>query len=370
MKFIYNDIIYGDIKLSVEKDIEIIYGSNSSGKTRICSNLYKSLISNSVTMVSPDTLNNFGIEYIPEMVELNKEISLKKTSILYKKLTIQINKFLEKENIDLVKSMNKEISDSKLLEYLDNKNFPNSYDENKYFLKMKSKIEMDSDILDNILSVSIYNKQDEKIVSEKDISISTLKKIYYELFLRPSDTIFILDCPETFLDNIEISNLISRVNEKLKYNCKFIIFTRSLNFYQRISKNNSYFYFADKINKEIKKYFITDQLIMKYISILNYDSNKYPNFDTYYNQAKEIIYDKEIEETRNTLMDNYLEKIISSIERSKLTLKIDENSLSTNDEFNLFYILFLKSNNLDLYKENKINFKNKELNYVNNLFFT
>ncbi len=270
---VFLDSIYNSFELNTDNNIIFVYGENDTGKTMLLENIFskgQSKIYNLVDNLDFD--DNKNIVQISEDFDLHKELSLMKTSKLYKIIFKDLKSLLDLNDFDIHTEIESNSEVRNVIEFL-----------NKH-LEIESgqfKIDAYLDFVSNFqffehnLKLRLLNENDEEI-NVKMLSKSKTFKIYFDILknTKYNNQIILLDCPETFLDYKNRKILIQSIKDLSKNNL-VIITIRDINFLKFSSElikcENIYKISNFNLNKiEIKQQDLID-FFNKSVGDRNYD---------------------------------------------------------------------------------------------------
>lgn len=346
----YKSKDFGKVEINFNENVFGFYIPNGNHREEFIDDLYKSLKDdNNVEILGNETLSDYKIINFPEFLELKKEISLLKTSVLRKSVVKLLENDISENSINLIDDLNNLLSNLTLLKKLSLTS--NSYDLSKYKVNVQSKIESNSDIIDNLFDLKVLDKESNDSYSEKELEYSEIKKIYLDLFINQDSSkyIFIFNCPETFFDNKEIKEFLNW-NRKISIKNKVIIFTRSLDFLIESDftiKNVKALSLTNKIPIDI-----SNSLIKKWMALLDYDEKEFPNFDMYIHNALTVISESDVIENLKTI-SNYIFIILKRFDLKDYLIKDLEffKIFKGNSDFILLLFIFLKFNQIPISSE-------------------
>ncbi|BDV02173.1 MAG: hypothetical protein HPAVJP_0620 [Candidatus Hepatoplasma vulgare] len=358
---IYLNDKYNNLKIKTENNIMAIYGENNSGKTTFV-NDFISLIQNKKREVFSEREYDEKREiiYIAEEWDLKKELELKKTSILRKIIFKHILETLEEKNIDLTNILkNNEI----LNLILETMNKYIKFENNNYHLNPKLNFKNDSEILELLFKIAIFDKQNEEI-EEKWLSKSEKLNIYINLIieLESKNKIFIFDCPETYLDPVEIKKLSELINNLAKNNL-IIITLRNPALTKYLNINVNEFFYLSNSERKIKKFFINKDFLINYYLLSNnnfwkININHIRDFKIKIDEIYNLIEKNDFKKIEKDFMEITLPYLLRNINLKTFEFYGNIDMLTENEKFK--FILFLVINEI---KFNEIKFTSWLKNY-------
>lgn len=354
---IYLNERYDNLKINTKNNIIAIYGENNSGKTRFIGD-FISLIQNKRNRVFSDSDydENREIVQILEEWDLKKELNLSKTSILRKFIFKHILEMLETNNIDLTEEFNENKNLNLILQTM-NKYI--KYNNEKYHLNSKFNFKTDSDLIELLFKIAIFDNEKNE-VQEKWLSKSEKLNIYINLIieLESKNKIFILDCPETYLDPKEIKKLSELLNDLSKNNL-IIITLRNPMLIKYLNISMKEFFYVDE--GKLNKFNITNQYLLNYYYFTNENFVKQPlkdyyQFETLFNKLESVTYKEDYEKIEKDFKEITLPFLLRNIDLKSREFIGNISMLSENEKFK--FILFLIFNNFKYKKSSFIGWIN------------
>lgn len=362
---IYLNEKYSNLKIKTENNIIAIYGENNSGKTTFV-NDFISLVQNKKRNVFSEKEYDEAREIIliAEEWELKNELELKKKSILRKFIFKHILETLENENIDLTEILGKNEELNLVLKTMSKYI---KFEDSNYHLNPKFNFKNDSEIIELLFKIAIFDKDNEEI-EEKWLSKSEKLNVYINLIieLESKNKIFIFDCPETYLDPVEIKKLSELINNLAKNNLIIITLRNpALTKYLNIHINE--FFYLSNSERKIKKFFVNENYLINYYSLSNnnffkLNVNHSRDFKIKIDEFLNVIDEEDYKKIEKEFMEITLPYLLRNINLKKFEFYGNIDMLTENEKFK--FVLFLMINEI---KFKEINFTNWLENYYQEL---
>lgn len=321
MKLDFAKAKISNAKFDVIDNILVIKGNNNTGKTTLANDMYKSFLGAKEMFI--DNTKLIREDYFPvllsELFDLKKEINLAKTSSLRTKL---IQFLYNNENFsdkELFEKMTQIFSESNLIQELNQ----NIFDEIKNdFYKITSQIKLNNieDVVDNVLNVKVVDN-DDKEITESQINAGSLKWLYLKILLKIAaerKIALIIDCPETYFSSLEQDHLIEIINTITK-NSLVILLTRSNSFIQKLGLIKQSFYLINN-EYEIKKFVIGKQTIFNYLSLKNYNQEKFPNYEIYQEKVRTVLEEEDYNQVFAKIFNYYIRDVLTIFDSNEFEL--------------------------------------------------
>lgn len=315
----------------------ILFGNNSSGKTKLLKELVSS-IKNGTSIINAlkNQKNEYDIIFFSEETDFNDEFSFTKSNIFRATIYDSIMNSINKEKLLKEVNLTFDKIDKKVNTYL-NKNINQFFDNN-------IKFDINIDDLDNIInkftSVYINDLNDSKKVPK-----SFKRMLLYQLALlnyNNKDKFIVIDDFDLYMDCENMIKILDFISKYSSETCHFIISTSNPLVYNYLNDDFDIYKVA---NHQIYKLTNINNLIQKAIIMNEYEkSHELITFDEFYNKNISLINNNDI----NNFYKNhyiYLKKEIGIILTSNCVYlnyaDNNKNFIITRNKIELYFLKFL-----------------------------
>ncbi|MGL5268593.1 MAG: AAA family ATPase [Spiroplasma sp.] len=359
----FSDSFFTEQTIQFHNNMAIIIGDNGSGKTTLLNTLEKGFKGKSSKFMidnEPIAINDYQIIYLKEYFNLKENLKLTKTSGFRNDLIQNINQAIITTNNIKYKLLleNLERIEKNFLELLNQTYFKN---ENaiKNQLCLKPLVESFSinNLVDKMLKIQIYDKNNENIIDEDNYSHFFLRILLFNILkntlqqkdkLRP--TVILFDLPELYGTPkflYQINNYLKQIN---KIHNTIIIITSNSPEYLNLLNTNL---LAINLITNQKICFIKnfEKIIREAIICYSFCDSNIQDLATYKSNLNPLIDKEDIAKETKYIESELYQKIISSLFAEKIELWFKEIVKITNTNE---YIIQYKGNFKDLIFLNNI----------------
>lgn len=337
--------------IQFHNNIAIIIGDNGIGKTSLLNTLekgFKGKNSRFTVDNEPVAVDSYQVIYLKEYFNLKEHLKLTKTSSFRNDLIQNVNQALITTTDDKYKDLSKNLEkiEADFLELLNKLYFWNNDNNIKNHLVLKPTVESFSinNLVDKMLKIQIYDKNNENIIDEENYSHLFLRILLFNILnntLRQKDklrpTIILFDLPELYGTPKllhQINNYLRKINQE--NNTIIIIVSNSPEYLKLLQPN----LLAINLVTEKGILFIRnlEKIIREAIISFAFCDSEAKDLSVYKNDLNFLIDQEDIKKEIIYIENQLYEKIINSLFADQVELWFKELIKTNSDKYIVQYL--------------------------------